>query len=82
MRYLLRPLGLWWRYFPQLAALYLLGWLGCNPLVDGVKTAESRSSDEYHEKKDASHPGEGQTCEPMPHSDYRSGHGGLDHVGC
>ena len=28
MRYLLRPFVLWWRYFPQLAALYLLGWLG------------------------------------------------------
>lgn len=28
MRYVLRPFNLWWRYFPQLAALYLLGWLG------------------------------------------------------
>lgn len=28
VRYLLRPLVLWWRYFPQLVALYLLGWLG------------------------------------------------------
>ena len=28
MRYVLRPFALWWRYFPQLAALYLLGWLG------------------------------------------------------
>jgi len=28
MRYLLRPFALWWRYFPQLAALYLLGVLG------------------------------------------------------
>ena len=28
VRYLLRPFDLWWRYFPQLAALYLLGWLG------------------------------------------------------
>lgn len=28
MRYVLRPLALWWRYFPQLAALYLLGVLG------------------------------------------------------
>ena len=28
VRYVLRPLNLWWRYFPQLAALYLLGWLG------------------------------------------------------
>ena len=28
MRYLLRPFDLWWRHFPQLAALYLLGWLG------------------------------------------------------
>jgi hypothetical protein len=28
MRYVLRPLALWWRYWPQLAALYLLGWLG------------------------------------------------------
>lgn len=25
---MLRPVNLWWRYFPQLAALYLLGWLG------------------------------------------------------
>lgn len=28
VRYLLRPFDLWWRHFPQLAALYLLGWLG------------------------------------------------------
>jgi hypothetical protein len=28
VRYVLRPFALWWRYFPQLAALYLLGWLG------------------------------------------------------
>lgn len=28
MRYVLRPFVLWWRYFPQLVALYLLGWLG------------------------------------------------------
>ena len=28
MRYLLRPFALWWRYWPQLAALYLLGLLG------------------------------------------------------
>lgn len=28
VRYLLRPFALWWRYFPQLAALYLLGWPG------------------------------------------------------
>ncbi|KUI10601.1 hypothetical protein AU190_19515 [Mycolicibacterium acapulense] len=28
MRSVLRPFDLWWRYFPQLAALYLLGWLG------------------------------------------------------
>jgi hypothetical protein len=28
VRYVLRPVNLWWRYFPQLAALYLLGWLG------------------------------------------------------
>ena len=28
MRYVLRPFALWWRYFPQLVALYLLGWLG------------------------------------------------------
>ena len=28
VRYLLRPFALWWRYFPQLVALYLLGWLG------------------------------------------------------
>lgn len=28
MRYLLRPFVLWWRYFPQLVALYLLGYLG------------------------------------------------------
>ncbi|AQA05163.1 hypothetical protein BVC93_25250 [Mycobacterium sp. MS1601] len=28
MRYLLRPLTLWVRYFPQLAACYLLGFLG------------------------------------------------------
>jgi hypothetical protein len=28
VRYLLRPFDLWWRYFPQLVALYLLGWLG------------------------------------------------------
>jgi hypothetical protein len=28
VRYLLRPFHLWWRHFPQLAALYLLGWLG------------------------------------------------------
>jgi hypothetical protein len=28
VRYLLRPFNLWWRHFPQLAALYLLGWLG------------------------------------------------------
>lgn len=28
MRHLLRPFDLWWRYFPQLAALYLLGWIG------------------------------------------------------
>ncbi|MGH3676333.1 MAG: hypothetical protein ACRDU5_11460 [Mycobacterium sp.] len=28
MRYVLRPLALWWRYWPQLAALYLLGLLG------------------------------------------------------
>lgn len=25
---MLRPFALWWRYFPQLVALYLLGWLG------------------------------------------------------
>ena len=28
VRYLLRPLVLCGRYFPQLVALYLLGWLG------------------------------------------------------
>lgn len=28
VRYVLRPFALWWRYFPQLVALYLLGWLG------------------------------------------------------
>jgi hypothetical protein len=28
VRYLLRPFDLWWRHFPQLAAIYLLGWLG------------------------------------------------------
>jgi hypothetical protein len=28
VRFVLRPFALWWRYFPQLAALYLLGWLG------------------------------------------------------
>jgi hypothetical protein len=28
VRYLLRPFALWWRYLPQLVALYLLGWLG------------------------------------------------------
>jgi len=28
VRYLLRPFDLWWRYFPQLVALYLLGALG------------------------------------------------------
>ena len=28
VRYLLRPFNLWWRYLPQLVALYLLGWLG------------------------------------------------------
>ncbi len=28
MHYLLRPFALWWRYLPQLVALYLLGWLG------------------------------------------------------
>jgi hypothetical protein len=28
VRYLLRPFALWWRYIPQLVALYLLGWLG------------------------------------------------------
>ncbi|RDH75554.1 hypothetical protein DVS77_26020 [Mycolicibacterium moriokaense] len=28
MGYLLRPFHLWWRHFPQLVALYLLGWLG------------------------------------------------------
>ncbi|WP_234835019.1 hypothetical protein [Mycolicibacterium stellerae] len=28
VRDLLRPFVLWWRHFPQLAALYLLGWLG------------------------------------------------------
>lgn len=24
----MRPFALWWRYFPQLVAIYLLGWLG------------------------------------------------------
>jgi hypothetical protein len=28
VRYVLRPFALWWRYLPQLVALYLLGWLG------------------------------------------------------
>ncbi|OBB04780.1 hypothetical protein A5662_11165 [Mycobacteriaceae bacterium 1482268.1] len=28
MHYVLRPFALWWRYWPQLAAIYLLGWLG------------------------------------------------------
>jgi hypothetical protein len=28
VRYVLRPFALWWRHFPQLVALYLLGWLG------------------------------------------------------
>lgn len=28
MRHLLRPFDLWWRSLPQLAALYLLGWIG------------------------------------------------------
>ncbi|WNG90605.1 hypothetical protein [Mycobacterium sp. ITM-2016-00318] len=28
MRYVLRPFAMWWHYFPQLAALYLLGWFG------------------------------------------------------
>jgi hypothetical protein len=27
VRYPLRPFALWWRYLPQLVALYLLGWL-------------------------------------------------------
>ena len=34
MRYLLRPLALWWRYFPQLAALYLLGLLGRRAAIE------------------------------------------------
>lgn len=28
VRYLLRPFALWWRYLPQLVALYLVGYLG------------------------------------------------------
>jgi hypothetical protein len=34
MRYLLRPIALWWRYFPQLAALYLLGLLGRRAVIE------------------------------------------------
>ena len=34
MRYLLRPFALWWRYFPQLAALYLLGVLGRRAAIE------------------------------------------------
>ena len=34
MRYLLRPLSLWARYFPQLIACYLLGLLGRHLAID------------------------------------------------
>jgi hypothetical protein len=34
VRYLLRPFALWWRFFPQLVALYLLGWLGRKAAIE------------------------------------------------
>jgi hypothetical protein len=34
MRHLLRPIALWWRYFPQLAALYLLGLLARRAVIE------------------------------------------------
>jgi hypothetical protein len=41
VRYLLRPFALWWRYLAQLAALYLLGWLGRNGAIELAAFVES-----------------------------------------
>lgn len=34
VRYLLRPFDLWWRYWPQLAAIYMVGWLARRGVIE------------------------------------------------
>jgi hypothetical protein len=34
VRYLMRPFALWWRYLPQLVALYVVGYLGRKSAIE------------------------------------------------